>query len=99
MPGEDVPVSGGRAADKHVVMLEYLLPGQLLVSVPVSPANEVFRLRVRVIKIIGDYPGLDLLEGHEAVLVRVPLRPEHFPLTSDPLRLRVLSHLSLVKTF
>ena len=60
MPGERLPEVGGLRADEEVVLVEDLVLGELPVGVRVGLVDEVFRLRVRRVEVLGDDPSTNL---------------------------------------
>ena len=63
VPGEGLSKVGGLRSDEEVVLLEDLVLGQLAVGVRVGLVDEVLRLSVRWIKVLGNDPRSHLKIG------------------------------------
>ena len=60
MSGERLSEVGGLRADEEVVLVEDLVLGELPVGVRVGLVDEVLRLRVRRVEVLGDDPRTNL---------------------------------------
>ena len=60
VPGERLSEVGGLRADEEVVLVEDLVLGELPVGVGVGLVDEVLRLRVRRVEVLGDDPRTNL---------------------------------------